>query len=435
MNKSGSPCGGLASRRNRHALLAFLAPVLALSSHSALASWSLTPQISAGLTWESNPRYVSDDYQQDVSGTFGQVGLDGSYKAPADQVTLSTSFQQSNYLDSNGRSNQDLNSDNWYTNLSAAHEAARGNIGLTAGYAESPIRSGDVDPNAPPQADEGGRYSNGTQKNSNLGSQLNYNLSPRNRVALNYNTGEVTYDVSGNRPLNDGYFDYTNNSAAISISHFVNEKNFFQIALNGGTFTSTAQNGPAKNTTDSYGINAAYSYTVTETVTATATAGVSRSSVDIRGLPVDPVTGVFCPLNALCVASDEARNFVGNFSINKRSESTTLDFSASRSLAPRSNGAQVVQDQFSLYWLRTLTARLSATAGALYSNSSAVADLGRQNQDYYNFNASLTWKLTPTLSTYGKYSYVSSDDGGATSRDTNNILFFGVAYRGVGMRW
>ena len=121
---------------------------------------------------------------------------------------------------------------------------------------------------------------------------------------------------------------------------------------------------------------------------------------------------MFCPANAPCSASDEARNFVGGINISKAAESTTFNFDASRALSPSSNGTQTIQDQFSVYILRTMTARLSGSAGAIFSSSSAVADLGRQDQDYYNVNASLSWKLTPTLSVYGKYSYISADDGG-----------------------
>jgi len=417
----------------RLTLFALLSTALGLTSGSAFAYWELVPQLGAGITWESNPRYLSDSERNDVSGTFTLVGLDGNYKIPANEVNLRTVFQQTNYLDSDGTGNESLNANNWSVDMGATHEAQRGNVGVSAGYAESPIRSGDVDPNAPPESGGGGSFAEGTVKTGSLGTSLTYNLSPRNVASLSGGVIDNTYDVSGDRPFNAGYFDYTNSQVSVAMSHYLNEKNFFQIALNGGTFTSTAQNGPAENTTDSFGINAAYSYAVTETLTGTVTAGVSRSSVDIRGLPFDPLTGAICPQEEPCSASDEARNFVGNVRISKRSEETIIDFDASRALTPQSNGTQDVQDSFSLYVLRTLTSRLSASAGTLFSNSSAVGGLGRQNQKYFTINTSLSYQLTPTLSTYGKYTYVSEDNG-TSGTDTNNLLFFGVTYRGVGFR-
>ena len=177
-------------RALRPALLAAISPVLALNSTSALALWSLVPQLGAGITWESNPAYSSDELKQERSGTFANLGLNGNYATDTDQLTLATSFQQTNYLDNEGRDNENLNSENWSATLGANHSAERGGIGLSAGYVESPIRSGDTDPNAPPDASNDGRFSDGTQKNVNLGMVLNYNLSPRNRVALNVNTGE-----------------------------------------------------------------------------------------------------------------------------------------------------------------------------------------------------------------------------------------------------
>jgi hypothetical protein len=414
--------------------LALIGTGLGLASGSAAAYWELIPQLGAGITWESNPRYVSDSLKEDVSGTYAQVGLDGSYKTPADQVSLAATLTQTNYLDSNGVSNESLNNDNWSVNLGANHDDRRGGIGLFGGYAESPIRNGTEDPNAPPQPSGGGNFSDGTQKNGNLGASLSYNLSPRNRAALSFSTGKVTYDVPGDRQLNRGYFNYTNDSASVAMSHYLNEKNFFQLVLNGGTFNSEAQNGPARNTTDSYGINVGYTYVPTETVLASLNVGTARTSVDIRGLPFDPLTGALCPEVAPCSASDESRNFVGNISVSKRSEETNLTLDVSRALTPQSNGTQDITDTFSLYGQRTLTKRLSTSAGALFSNSSAVGDLGRQNQKYSNLNFSLSWQLTATLSTYGKYSYVSSEDDGQSNPDTDNILFFGVSYQGVGFR-
>ena len=425
-------------RSTRLALLALLAPALGLTSGSAFAFWELVPQLGAGITWESNPRYLSDADRDDVSGTFALVGLNGSYKTPANQIALSTVFQQTNYLDSNGISNESLNSNNWSVNLGASHVDQRGNIGLSGGYGESPLRNGDVDPNAPPEPSGGGNFSDGTQKSGNLGTSLTYNLSPRNRAALSFSAGEVTYDVPGDGQFNQGYFDYTNENASVAMSHYLNEKNFFQLVLNGGTFKSEAQNGPARNTTDSYGINVGYTYIPTETVVASINVGTTRTSVDIRGLPFDPLDPPPnippCARDSTCSASDESRNFVGDISVSKRSEETNLALDVSRALTPQSNGTQDITDTFSLYAQRTLTRHLSTSAGALFSDSSAVGNLGRQNQKYSNLNFSLSWQLTATLSTYGKYSYVSEDQGGGSGQDTDNILYFGVSYQGVGLR-
>jgi predicted porin len=169
-------------------------------------------------------------------------------------------------------------------------------------------------------------------------------------------------------------------------------------------------------------------------VIASLNVGTARSSVDIRGLPFDPLTGALCPEDAPCSASDESRNFVGNLSVSKSGEETTLTFDVSRGLAPQSDGTQDITDTFSLYVQRTLTKRLSTSAGALFSNSSAVGDLGRQNQKYSNLNFSLSWQLTATLSTYGKYSYFSIEENGQSNPDTGNVLYFGVSYQGVGFR-
>jgi predicted porin len=219
------------------------------------------------------------------------------------------------------------------------------------------------------------------------------------------------------------------------MSHYLNAKNFVQVALSSGKFSARQPAGSFANSTRSFGIDAAYNLVLTPTLSATARAGVNRSSVDVSGLQFDPLTGALCFPGSLCTDSTEARNFTGTISLRQRSERTTLNFDVSRALAPRSNGTQVVQDDFRVYVSRTLTGRLSASAGAIYSTASEIGRVGRLDQTYGTVDTSLSYQLTPTLTTYGRYSYVSSRDGGSDApTDTNNRLFFGVSYRGVGFR-
>lgn len=416
-------------------LLAFGTP-LGLACTPASAYWELIPEIGAGLTWESNPRYVSDELKDDVSGTFTDVRLIGALRTPANEVSGSFSFRDTNYL----KANQDLNDDDWNADLNATHKAERGSVGLSAGYQESGIRTGEFesgipgDPDAPPGTAGGtGRFSGGTQDSVNARATLTFALSPRNSAELSARTAETTYDLRDSQLIDaESYFDYTSGGVSLGMSHYFNEKNFFQLTLNGGSFTAEDPEGPFRNTTDSFGINAGYSRAVTPTLTASMTVGVARSSVDISGLPFDPLTGAFCPQSAPCAASDEDRNFVGSLNVRKRSERTTFNLDISRALAPRSNGTEVVQDDFRFFVNRTLTSRFSTDIGAVLTSSTAVGGLGRDDQDYRTIETRLNYRLTSTLSAYTTYSYVSTDD--VVEKDVNNRLYFGITYRGTGLR-
>jgi hypothetical protein len=436
---------------------ALLMTALGLTSTPAAAYWEVTPQVDAGVTYEDNPRYVNDSSKaaaeaaapgitDDAMGVFVDTRLNGSYLTPANEIRITPQVRKTDYL----KSNKDLNGDTWLVKLLATHKDQRGSVGISASYGETGVRNSEYEsatpenPNAPPEASGGsGRFAgDDTQTTKEVGPFLSYTLSPRNAVELSFSAADVEYEQTVNPnlppdlPLTSSYFDYTYEQTVLAINHYLNDKNFFQVALNGGSFDSQQPGRPFSNTTDSYGINAAYNLAITPTLSANARVGVTRSSVELTGLSFDPLTGAICAEDALCSASDDDRNFVGDIGLRKRSEQTTLNFNVSRSLAPSSNGTEVIRDQFRFYVNRTLTQRLNLGAAAIYSNETAVAGSDRVDRTYLAVDTTVSWRLTETLSTYGTFTYISNEYDATTTNSevTNHRLYVGFSYRGVGFR-
>jgi len=457
VNCSGSVAWSADGRCLPTAGLGFLALALSLVSSPAVAYWELIPQAEAGITLEDNPRYLNDSNKSaaeefapgitdNVMGTFVNARLQGSYKTPANELRLTPQVRKTNYL----KSNKDLNSDAWRVDLLASHSDRRGGVGLSASYGESGVRNSEYEsatpdnPNAPPDANGGsGRFAGDeTQTTKEARPFLNYTLSPRNSVELSFSTADISYDrnsdlnLPGNISNTSGYFDYTYEQTVLALNHYLNDKNFFQVSLNGGGFDSQQPGRPFRNSSDSFGINAAYNRAITPTLSANANFGVTRSSVELRGLQFDPLTGAFCPEDALCSASNDDRNLVGDIGLRKRSEVTTMNFNVSRSLAPSSNGTEVVRNQVRFYVNRTLTQRLSASFASIYIDETAVASAERVDRTYLTIDTTLKWRLTSTLSAYGTYSYFSNEYDRIISntQSTNNRLYLGFSYQGVGFR-
>ena len=438
-----------------------MSALVLLSAPAANAYWELQPQLHAGITYEDNPHYVSDDDKaaaeardpgitDDLLGTYVDARITGLYQTPGNKFSLTPGIRKTDYL-----KGDDLNTDNWYVNLSADHTDSRGAVGLNASYREDSLRNSAFEnpipdnPDSPPPTNGGsGRFSTDTQQVWELKPNLTYILSPRNLASLSATVAYTTYDqqlqsiVSGG-----GYFDYRYSSAELAVQHSLNAKNAFVLSLNGGTFTSEGTGGVLQNSTDSFGINAGYEHTFTGTLKGSATAGVSRSSGNFSGVPFgfDPLTGSPCSLASTCSIRNEDRNFVGDASLTKRSELTSLNFSVGRSIAPTSNGTEVIQDQFRLYVDRTLTGKLSGSIGTIYSKESSLfnaqTDIGsiiqrRQDRTYFTIGTSLSWKLTPTLSASGSYTYISNENSeiGGSNHQTNNRLDLGVVFQPVGLR-
>ncbi len=441
---------------------------MAISS-SACAYWEVIPQVDAGLTWEENPRYIANSQKSsaeeaqpgitdDATGTFIETGLSGGYLTPANEIRLSPRIRKTDFL----KSNKDLNSDNWSINLSATHTDQRGLIGLSASYDDTSVRTNEFesatpeDVNAPPDTTGGsGRFiDDATQTSKSVRPFVTYNLSTRNSITLSLSASDVEYDQSFltdlpelEQPLT-GYVDYTYQQGALEFNHYLNDKNFFQVSLNSSNYSTQQPGDSLNNSSESFGISAAYNLAISPTLSANANVGLSHSSSEATGLRFDPLlegTPTPCPANARCTASDDAQNFVGDIGLRMRGELTTLNFNVTRSLAPRSNGGEVVQDQARIFVDRTITERLSINAGTIYSEESALTNFNseigtviasRQDRTYFTVDTTVTWRLTPTLSTYGKYSYQSNDESPVTGDLTqvNHRLFFGFLYRGVGFR-
>jgi hypothetical protein len=415
--------------------------VLVLSASPALAYWEIIPQVDAGITYEDNPRYISDEsvdagsvLREDATGVFTELQLDLTYKTPATELNLHPRVRESNYLESN----KDLNEDDRYLDVLAARSGELGYAAFRGRYQETGIRTNEFESATPENPDEpptvtgaSGRFSEDTQEIWSFQPSLNYQLSPRNVVGLSGLWTESVYDEDETIGVGvNNYVDYDYSSVELSMRHVLDPKNVFVVALNGGSFSTKDPESVLVNSTDSFGITAAYERTISETLTGSLTVGINRSSIDIEtnagGIPL---------------ASNEERNFIGSLEVRKRSERTTLNFSVGSQIAPRSDGTEVIQEQLRFYVDRRLGARLDGSLGVLYSIESAVGEaapnvLTRQDRDYFTVDAGLSWRLTETLSVYGTYSYLSDTTDVITGNihQTNNRLYLGVRYRGVGLR-
>gem|GEM_PF-1594919 len=457
MSRSGVPSRPSPSALLPGAAVFCVSVLVVLPVSQALAYWQLTPQVEAGITYQTNPRYLTSEQEavnpdggDDVLGTYIDVLTEGSWKTPSTTVSLQPRLRRTDYL----KANDDLNNDDTYLSFLAAHTGSRGSVGLNVFFQDTLIITSDFqtaapdEPGAPPPVNgTTGRYSNATQKTWSYQPSLTFQVSTLNALSLTGQLSDTTYNEDNLRtavtPL---YVDYSNSSVELAIRHYLNPKSSFVLALNGGNFTANNPGSRIQNSTDSFGLTAAYDYTFSATLTGSVTVGTTRSGADISGITFgqDPLTGAPCSVADSCSSSNEARNFVGYAQLRKRSEDTTFTVSLSRAIAPNSNGTQTVQDSVRLDVNQTLTRKLTGGIGTVYSKDSSLSKNSsqfgnfRQDSTYLTVDSRISWNLTETLSVYSSYSYISSqtDQTSLSSnfKQSNNRVFFGVLYRGVGFR-
>lgn len=436
---------------------------LLLASPAAYPFWEFTPQLEAGITYETNPRYFNDGDRaeqellspgitDDVLGTITDVRLISAYTSTTNQISITPRVRNSRYL----KGNQDLDDSNEYLDFSASHLGNSGSAGLGFNYSDVGIVNGEfepatpVNPNDPPPISAGsGRFSNTQQKSWYVGPYLNLQLSPRNTANFAASTGNTTYNEDRQLIIQEAtYYNYDYSSGDIALRHALDESNGFSANLNTSIFTAQKPNSPLRNKSESFGVSAVYDYAFSTTLTGSATIGLTRTSINLSGIAagLDPVSGFPCSPEVQCSNVSEAQNVVGSLELRKRSELTNLNFFLTRAIAPSSDGTEVVQDTFRFLVERKLTSKLRGSLATIYLQQSAVgqvfrsdqaeAVLGTQNRKYVTLDGILSWNLTANLTFNGAYTYYldRTDFSGANTTQNNNRLIFGFVYRGTGFR-
>jgi hypothetical protein len=402
---------------------------------TAAAYWGITPSFEAGIISESNPRY-RDDGGRTVNGIVTDARLEFRAETPTNALQLTPRLRETNYLGNN----RDLNDDDFYLDLIASHKGLRGESGITLNFRDIGIRTGEFesaipdDPDANPIPGGSGRLDLGNDSQRTLMVQpyVSLKLSPRNAIQASAGVTNTEYD----RSLASSYVDYTYSSGSLSLIHSLNEKNAILVSVNTGNFDADQPGAIFDNNSDTYGLSVAYQKALTLTWSADIDVGTSRTTVSILSpFSLDPESGLICFPTA-CKVTDQ--NVVGNLSVRKRSERTTMNFSVGRSLAPRSDGTEVVQDQLRIYIQRNLTRRLTGTLGVVYLDETSVADIFRREREYLSVDGRLRWQMTPNWSVVGSYGYHNDQDQtnfGFQADKTNNRWFLGVSWRGTQFRW
>ncbi|MBL8225903.1 MAG: hypothetical protein JNM50_11300 [Chromatiales bacterium] len=411
------------------------------------AAWEMIPKVEAGTVYETNPRYLRDCRDSDppgarcgneyAMGTFVDARVTAAWRTPDTEIRVTPRVRDWNYLESN----KDLNNNDQYVDLSALQRFRRLETGLSAEYADTLVRQQNVesatpdDPNLPPpitggasqQADDGA-----SQERWSVTPYLSYNLSPRNSLALQLGYSSTSFDDR----VNIRFFDFDTTSAELSLTHTLDQKNQFRIAVNSSTFDADNFNRTdiplfrIENETDNYGINATYERTLTQTLRATLRLGTVRNSALVTS-------------GGSTFRATES-SLLGNFGIRKRSEKTTLNFDVGRTQVPRSDGRQVTQDEARFFVDHNFTQRFSGRFGAVFLDQSTIGDFDRFEQQYWTGDFSVAYRLLPTWTVRALYTYRDTSTDFAQFGDFGNFgqqfdqenrrLFLSVTWSGLGWR-
>jgi hypothetical protein len=424
------------------------AAAAALPVLAGAGSLELVPQVEVGGVYETNPRFLQDCKagippgscgNQYAMGNYIDAQLRGTWRTADSEFSLTPRVRDWNYLESN----KDLNNNDVYLDGVASRRFQRLQTALLGLYSDTLIRQQiledptPTDPNGPPPSIGGSGQSvtsGATQSRWLLRPTLAYQVSTRNELSVQYEYSEVAFDDAA--PT--FFFDFDAQNVNLALTHTLNPRMAFRAGVYGSTFdASNADRAPAiqrfSNSTDTYGVNAAYEFAYSERLSFTADLGTARNAVTVT-----------TPLQGTLNSSDTT--LIGNLGLRQRSERSTINVDVGRSQIPRSDGRQITQDQARIFVERTLTPRTKGSVAVSAFDQSGIGDADRFDQTLYavDFNASYRLERDWTVQATYRYQTINEEaqsfldvgqGGTAFSADrTNRRIFVSVVYRGIGIR-
>lgn len=451
--------------------------LLGLAGPAAADSWTLKPVINVGPQYETNPRLQIEAREDEALGLAAGGQLDAVWVSDRNRVRLQPRVRFSRYEE---EADEDLEEDNYYLLAEATRTGLRSEYGLTARWSDVNIRTGQLDSaldtGLPPGSSDL-RFINNKQRAISFAPFWKLRLTPRNSLTLSGTYDDVEFDDSGFGTI---FFDYENFGAVASLESALTAKLGVGISATVNQFTSAAPSvdtrvdtvffGPLfvpasalENESTSFNGSVFANYRFTPTITATLNAGVRRTEIDVTREPVsaEGVCFQFIPEGALpplfaptpdgvldqvvqifsapCSESTSDTSFVGEGSLERRTDRNVYFASISRFVVPNVNGFETIRDTLSLRLTRQLDrSRLSGELGLLYFEQAIVADLQQQKLDYFRFDAVLRWRMTRDWGVTLRYFFIDRDLTnfvGTTLPADNHFVYAAFEYRPVGWRF
>lgn len=414
-------------------------------------TWDYLPTAIVGERYETNPFYVDDDQvpEDDAYATTFEGSLD--IRGQSGRVSLSAKPRVRFALYAGTDEDSQLNAANYYLPLSGVWTNLRSQYAVSTGYSQISTRESEIrvaDPNVPGGGSSGRVVTvDEDQERFYLGPSANFQLSSTDLLGFDANFENVRYTEA----------DLTNRSNydALSIgmtwTHSLGQKTKLSLGASIDGFVAEQPGSTVENETVTYSINAGYEYLLTETTSIGATVGTSRSEIELTGLPTidddeDPDTpqqACFDPQQqeiVLCTLKTDDENFVGRLFYRQQLNRTiTTEVSASRSIQPNSDGAQVTQDVLRGFFSKELSPQLGTSLGATYIRQEAVGKetagtlSNRFDRDYAYAEASLSWHLARTFwIDAGYYFTLDEQTSGIETSTLNHAVSVQLRYQGLG---
>ena len=267
-----------------------------------------------------------------------------------------------------------------------------------------------------------------------------YQLSQKNSFLLNGGYEEVRYDEE----IVSRRYDYDYSSVSATLNRAISSRHKLGLRAQWTKFDSENRDLRVTNDSETNSLNLVYEFVWSESTQLIVDAGWARTKSSVtRPNNFSPVIGPYCEPALIqffpCEFKSDSSNFVGNVTLNKKTETVDWRVVVGQSITPNSNGAEVLRFNIDASARRKFTQRFSSRLGIVAFTQNDVGDTDRDfERDYIRANVRLDYRFAPHWSVYGIYAYSFNDQSDNIFDDftvRNNFLSAGITYRGDGWRW
>ena len=395
----------------------------------------IRPRANARLEYSDNPRMQREN-EDEATGVILDLRLPMTWATERTELTFSPRVQLRQYFDSD---DEDLERNNWWLDAGAERRWAKSTAGLTAGYSEVGVIDSELDPALPDDPDEippedGDGLTpvrvDEDRETWRIRPYYSYNLNQANRLSASASYTDTSFSKSDIT----GRADYEGTDVSGQWDHYLNPRDTISLEAIYYNYESNGRfdaDSNFKNETDNIGVNLIYAHQWSETLTVSLRGGIAYSDIEAT----ESGSCELDPLVECADFDDDDTNWLADFGIRKRSETTTLNFNLTRRVAPSSGGTVVTRDEIRFYIDQRFSPKFSTRFGGRYSEQESVGDIQRNQRDYGTAEILGTYRLSRRWSVEAGYRHIFSEfDGQGNTDARQNRIYVGVTFTGFGIQ-
>lgn len=404
----------------RKRLLPFLAVFAATVIYDgAQAYLVIKPTLTTTNSYGDNPRLRGEELANALVFTKNDVIFDSTYVRPTYELGLRPRFRLSRYTEET-----ELNSEEYFVSSFANKLFERHQLGVAFDYRREATffteleDSGILDINL---------------FRTSLDGQVNWSYLLSDKVTLSFNS--YVSDVAFEEDPRSSFVDYFLYGTGASVNYKVSESTSFWAIFNRSSF-KTPQ---ISSETESYSLQLGFDHELTETTYVSFRIGKNISHLESKRsqfvlLSQNPlVIG-----NVIVDEEDNASGDIAQLTVEKKFSRAELKMQWDRRFSPSSQGARQELEEVQGDLRYRLTQFIDITGGVRYRTriqEGALSTLRLGDLEIFTYNASLIYRLSPTLRTEIGYKYREQTRLGQGTSTEGHRAFVQLRYSPSAMRF